>query len=1198
MIYDESNTKEGEEPKVLAVKEIPLGDQTLQKHVMARTKLDLKEFGLEDGANISYSIRVTDNRMVDIDPNDVRKATSSEAGPDEEKKASDSAVAEGNKNDADKLAKADTASNADKPASEQNDATDKTGEGSEASPNDISNMLADASKDTVPTAKDGNTASDSNDLDDSDKPKSDRTQSAPADGQQDTGDEDAVAASENGDPPKKADTLTEAAESGRNQLLATKDMPAESSDSALADNAAASKDDQDKQNVSGPASEKKDDEKKPADTAVASNESPTDSPASTNGAPKSESNETLENMKVAEKPETDAANKAENAEASDSGEDAMVASDAANDGQDKPNTANGNAKASQPNDDSKASESGENRSDTKSLVAKSGRSAKELKEADNNSPNGNSDGSKASKSNSPNGGGNRNNDQKKPSENNSMGSPIRRMAQNNEDGQRRETNRRRLNIKERLFAVASADDERRKQSGKIRDRVVKIDEMLAVVEGELGLLVDKAAPEAERSDRYRQLDTDLGEIETYIADLRIETKDDKFAFVGLQMVDIGRTHVTPARDRVFVSIREPDVAPDTHAKEGLHHVISARELLDDLLKKYDRVVRDQELAEKLEEAMTMYEVYVEETQRLMREARQNKNPLKRKMDVIEVDQAYLDRYAEVLTMRREMMAEFGRILADDPRLLARYMDLIKRRRTSLRDQLSELFERQEDISEEVSGWQRVGEAQRDNLWILVSELRLQAASPLAKDAEALAERVHKQMPLILDASRGTAALVIGHAKRTALLSRASALDAKKAIKASGDPNAKIELSPNANLVVFELSELAAALDQLNFESEDKEGVTEYVNARLAESRAIADQADAWAETAGFIETHTYHGLAQVDQQQAAIATEVLRVEMLNIETELEGEFRDVEMPQEVRNLARELNRVMEAITFNQSAAAFALSKNDINRAADQQERSLDGFELAEDLFDRLRRKTIEVLDEVEGRNPTAADLQDPTLDEFLARLEREPNIDAQLGIPNRPRNLRILADTMTWQQNGGAMLGDSSNAAAQRARKEMMAKLKRRDKKQEDKEPREMSDEEKKEREAEKQAQKMLQEKMAQTVKELEEKAAAQETSEDDRQKLREKAEQMKRMLQQMRDGEIPDDAWDKLAESEEAAAMLKALAQGQTLPDTQWNKLMSSLNDGLWQVRTRTPPEDYRRTIEQYQEAIRRLTTIGADDE
>lgn len=1115
VIYNEA--KEGEEPKILAVQEIPLGDQTMQKHVMAKTKLDLKELGLEDGANISYSIRVTDNRMMEIDPDDMRKQlASTEARPGEAPE--------------DRLegrAESETEEGVGKRVAEVGESPRQEGKTSV----DASTLVA-------------GTSNNEEAVDDKSSPTSNDTNNA---------------ANTKGDESTDlAVAETAEADSAQRQLMAATDVKTGSGDQTetTASDVIRPVDGSGGENE---AADTKDDGKLAADSDV----------AKSNDAKKAvESAENPGDRKMPAEQETRNDNAAEST--AQQGEKSSGKNGAADE---KP------------------------KSDT-AIAVVDGKPAKQggnQKMPQNDSAENDGKNSSGS-SNAPQPKDRRKNDQPKTS----MSSPIRQTAQSN-DGQRRETSRRRLKVTKRLFAVASAEDERRKQSGKIRDRVVKIDEMLAKVEEGLGLLVNKAAPEAERSDRYRDLDIRLDEIETYIADLRIETQDDKFAFVGLQMVDIGRTHVTPARDRVFVSIRQPDVAADTHAREGLHHVISARELLNDLLKKYDRVVREQNLADKLDEAVTMYEVYVEKTQQLMREARQNRNPLKRKMDVIEVDQSYLDRFAEVLTMRREMMAEFGRILADDPRLLARYMDLIKRRRSSLRNQLTELFDRQDEIAREVSGWQRVQEAQRENLWMLVSEIRLHAAAPLAKDAEAFAERVQKQMPLILDTSRGTAALVIEHAKQVALLSRASSLDAKKAIKALGDADAEVELSANANKVVYELSELAAALDQLNFEGETKEGVSDYVTARQTEARVLADQADAWAEAAGFLETHNYHGLAQVDQQQNAIATELLRVEMLNIETELEDQFGELDMPQEVRNLARELNRVMEAITFNQAAAAFALSKDDINKAADQQERSLAGFETAEELFDKLRRKTVEVLDEREGQNPSAADLQDPTLDEFLARLEREPNIEAQMGIPNRPRNLRVLADTMTWQQNGSGMLGDSGNAAARRAKQEMMAALKRKGAKPKDEQDidaRDMTDEQKKQKAEEKKMLEALQKKMAQTIKELEEKAADENTSAEDQQKLRQKAEAMKRMLQQMNDSENPEDAWDKLAESDEASAMLKALAAGQRLPDSQWNKLMSTLDDGLWQVRTRTPPEDYRRPIEQYQDAIRRLTTIGVEDE
>jgi hypothetical protein len=59
----------------------------------------------------------------------------------------------------------------------------------------------------------------------------------------------------------------------------------------------------------------------------------------------------------------------------------------------------------------------------------------------------------------------------------------------------------------------------------------------------------------------------------------------------------------------------------------------------------------------------------------------------------------------------------------------------------------------------------------------------------------------------------------------------------------------------------------------------------------------------------------------------------------------------------------------------------------------------------------------------------------------------------------------------------------------------------------------------------------------------------------------------------------------------------VKALANANNLPAEQWNKLISTLDDGLWQVGGRTLPEDYRKSIEQYQERIRKLTASETDE-
>ena len=347
---------------------------------------------------------------------------------------------------------------------------------------------------------------------------------------------------------------------------------------------------------------------------------------------------------------------------------------------------------------------------------------------------------------------------------------VQLRGQRSDAGQQQETDRQKLKISNRLDALAERDKDQKQLENPVRAKVVQIDKMLDVIEAKLSALYKHEVDESLRGDGFKELDVQLGDIEGFVTDLHTETQNTAFEFVGLQMIDISSSHVTPARDAVFVAIRKPDSGADVHAEEALHHVVSARELLLALLRKYDSVAKEKELAKKIDEAVKMYTVFVEGSQQLLAEAQQTFDPLKlqREMAVVEVDQTYLDRLAEVTRMRRDMMSELAKILGDDPRLRSRYLDLIKRRRASLRSQLGELAARQEQSAQEVMGWLSVSENQRENYWWQISDLRLDLPKELAREAQQFADRVEKQMPLVLDASQGTAAKTIQLAKQIAL----------------------------------------------------------------------------------------------------------------------------------------------------------------------------------------------------------------------------------------------------------------------------------------------------------------------------------------------------------------------------------------------------------------------------------------------
>lgn len=1256
VVYDESAAEEGKPAPILKVLPIPLEDQKLAKHIIGTTQLDLKQLNLKPGTQVSYAIRVTDNRTISDEhattsPRQMPSTEPGSANTDSKRKSSSESVAdtrskqsdEGQSAETSQASKGDTtnhpvgqsATETANAASQSVDSSKDTGKevANDAPKNDPGDVAAD-DRETLRTNPGDKTAANT--------PKISRT-SDEQDSKSEPADAENESISTSRDPNKSPLNKPGKKASDSASKPVAKDVTDIAADELDA-SAGHLNDQTDKDSTEPlqPKSAVKKTQKKPqkevskgsaenaqSKTGITEDDPQIDDPAD---RPAGEA-------PVADPSAPESQRPAKKEASSPDGRNSSVNDDKLEPS--VPGADEGEPRKTEPNSDTANS-----KPDEKNALDNPDKDAD--KQTDNDTlrnptePNNSSDGQTA-----------KGPQQKSKSEVDPPPSRMLAMApQQSESGQNAETNRRILKITERLSALAEARESRKAETSNVRERVVEIDGMLTESEAGLTQIVNREIPDDDQSAQYKKLDTQLGKVEGRISALRKETRDEQFAFVGLQMLDIGRSHVTPAREKVFIAIREPVSASSGNSRGALQQIVRARELLAALLKRYDRVARDQQLAEALKDGVKMYEVYVEKMQQLMREARQNQNPLDRKMAVIEVEQDYLDRYAEVLTMRREMLAEFGRILGDDPRLLARYLDLVKRRRSSLREQLSELAKRQQETFTELSGWQAADADQRDDLWNLAVELRMQASTQLAKDAAELSERIEKQFPLVLEATHQTPAKVISLARDIAETSRGISLQARRQIR---EPDSKVDLRPKARQLTQLFVDLDAKLEQLNFENSKETEVGTYVSGRLLESRTVADQAELWRQTAEHVHEKRYHGLTEVDQHSIAIATELLRVELLGIETELSAQFQQLaenSIPEPIVAQIRELQQLMEDITFEQTGAEFAMSENRLPAAEKLLKQASDNFTEAEELFDRMRRAIAAALDEVTVPNPTVADLEDPKLDEFLTQLEREPNIDAQLGIPERPRNLRIIADSLIWQQEGGGQLGAMEEEARARVKEEQRERKDEQnlaDPEQSETEPKEseLTDEERQQREQLRKTSAELAKaiealkerakdpsadpeelkRLEQAAKEIQEKLDRMQQAMDpdklwkpmkedlektlamlkeskapssdpaDPQRIELLTRDLHRLLDQMRKEPSADNRWKMVAEFERKKEILKAVARGERIPDEQWNKLLSKLDDGLWQVGGRSLPEEYRKAIEQYQEQIRKLTNSGRED-
>jgi len=99
----------------------------------------------------------------------------------------------------------------------------------------------------------------------------------------------------------------------------------------------------------------------------------------------------------------------------------------------------------------------------------------------------------------------------------------------------------------------------------------------------------------------------------------------------------------------------------------------------------------------------MHRIFVEKALTMLNPQNSTINGQSRKGYEYDLDEEYLKRLKEVMEMQRDMMAELGRILDDDPQLLRRYMNRMNKRTSSIRDQLTFVARDQEDLSNRGAG---------------------------------------------------------------------------------------------------------------------------------------------------------------------------------------------------------------------------------------------------------------------------------------------------------------------------------------------------------------------------------------------------------------------------------------------------------------------------------------------------------------
>ena len=639
------------------------------------------------------------------------------------------------------------------------------------------------------------------------------------------------------------------------------------------------------------------------------------------------------------------------------------------------------------------------------------------------------------------------------------------------------------------------------------------------------VLDDADVPKPWASQHERDMQRADEQVEAAIKVVEIlgnETYDTPYAFIGLQLVDISQAHIGPARRDFWKSLQTDGSARVDSVRNGWQHTSRARELLVLLTERFERTKTEYKLADSVEKLKKMYRVFVEDSMALLRPEGEGER-YRRKMAEFELDEEYLKRLEEVLKMRNEMRAELARILAEDPRLLRRYLDAQRNRSKVLRNELDRLIERQSELNRETRAWSTVDEEKRPQLANILLGRHLESAQDIALAAAELNDRFETWSPLgkeVEDADfQATAQVLQEIATATRDLSagglrfvdeskRAKKVEEETESKESDkETNEAVEqISGDAQQLYERYTQLEVLLRQLG-SRQDRPDIAYFATNRLLEARRLVEQTSAWIRQLKQQQAGNYHRSAEVAQYRLAMETDAMAGKLSDLESSLAGLLQndDGMLPQSIAEKARGLLAALdEQAAPNQLAAVYALRRNQMSRAISRQESAEKALESAGKLYDEMIEAAIKELDKLPVQDPIASLLDDPTLDELLRQLEQEVPLNEALGIPNRPSNLQIMSD---WLRPGSGNSGMTNMMINQMRQQQQMRQ---------------------------RQLERAYRRAVARALKETE----AEDLVKNKPQLARETAD---------------------------------------------WNRLASELDDDLRQGRDKAPPERYRRAIEQY---------------
>jgi hypothetical protein len=571
------------------------------------------------------------------------------------------------------------------------------------------------------------------------------------------------------------------------------------------------------------------------------------------------------------------------------------------------------------------------------------------------------------------------------------------------------------NISVDEFAGTYEGEKRKKLEVAIDPVLKRLDELLAHAQMKTDSLKQPAASEGglqpDHTESLNGAKAHLKDAGIAVADLKSRTSNTPYTFIGLQLHNISEAHITPAGKALDYIVLPPSSTESNvaHLEKASFHIARARQMLADLTKTYETVKRDQQVADALQKLSRMHQIFIEDTQALLGSSKGKINDYDRK--IAEVDDAYAEKLREMLEQKKKIMAELAKLLADDPRMLRRYLAMLEMQGTTYRDQVTLLAERQKEIQQQVAKWNATPEAERT---ALLDQWRPEYASrqsEVVESAAKLREDMETWLPLDVKPDSPRVQEALAQAEKVVQLTTECA--------EPGATNAAAQAL--AELLV--LRQTLPDLGQIN--SSNRARMTSYVANRLTDVESLI--------TAHSGQTKVSESLAGGDFPKAAeIVQHRITQDTMTVADKIDLASQQVSrMSDEIAAKAMALNNIVEEdIVTPQRASVDHLAARKMPPAQESLDPIPPAFALAETTFDELMRMIIAKLDEAPAPNADGVG-EPPGADELLAMLEDEMKACEGLGIPCRPLNVTVLRDWMKPGSGNGQGMGRAQAQAAQ-----------------------------------------------------------------------------------------------------------------------------------------------------------------------